>query len=163
MANINNPFGFKNYANARRQKIVYLPAAASLASVYGDTVYFDSAGRITATPGYVAGTQRGPAIDPITKDVVTTVSAGDLIPVDVSGDLMVAQISTFALTDPYTTIVSSDCFDVAGSAGAQYIDAGSSTNDIIKVLALLPGQEVGAYAKVICKYNPSKFMLTSVS
>jgi len=140
---------------------------ASFAAKAGDVVYLDSAGRVTDTASGVAlGIQVSAIYSVATLQVETTGSStAEESAVLVISDPNVrfrGQISTFTQTDPYTTRSSAGCYDVAGSAGAQYVDAAASTNDTIKVIERSHEyekggkSEVGAFAKCEFAFNQLK-------
>jgi hypothetical protein len=165
MANNNLPKGFKpkNVELARKNEYVI---KASETSKPGDVLYFDaSAGTLTATPhanNPICGVQASYIKSSTTGDINATAVAGDLV--DVWDDITteyVGQISTFTATDPVTTKAAAACYDVAGNAGLQYIDAAASTYDVWKVIKLDYENNVkksiaGAYAKVLCVLNPTR-------
>ncbi len=53
---------------------------------------------------------------------------------DDPNQVFLGKASTYTLADPYTTRVSSACFDEAGSAGVQYVATSLSTLDTWKVM-----------------------------
>lgn len=132
----------------------------------GDILYRKPAGTLSGTydSAYpIAGVQCGSIYDPVTGDINATATSGDKVDVFADpGTVFIAQISTYTATDPYTTRSSAACYDVAGSAGAQYVNASSSSQDDIKVLGLSceynkgAVSAVGAYAKIECMINPDK-------
>ena len=169
MANKNVLLGFKpkNIKNATAN-IYNLTATETLKQ--NDVCYLASTGLITATVGPIVGVAQGPQRDGTTGLVKTTSEAGDKISIwDDPWEIFIGLISTYAATDPYTTRTSADSYDNAGSAGAQYINAAASTNDIWKILKISneydTGKEsaVGAYAKVECQLNPDKHFRSLVS
>ena len=138
----------------------------------GDILYRASTGLLTATASTnkIAGVQAGAILDESDGFINTTSVDGDMVMIYANPDeVFVGQITTFAQTDPYTTRVSSACFDVAGSAGAQYIDAGATTLDTFKVQRVTAEYDtgalsaVGAYAKVECTINPDKHEKTALT
>lgn len=163
MANTNRPKGFKpkNIKTAETNRYVI---TAGETTKDGDVLYLASTGLLSgsAAAGPVVGVQNGAIIDETDGLVNATAVAGDIVSVwDNPNEVFVGQISTYTLTDPYTTRATAACYDVGGSAGAQYIDAAASTYDIWKVVR--PAYEesgvrsaVGAYAKVECRFNPGK-------
>ena len=174
MANTNNPKSFVPISISLDCYKREFEASASLASEDGDILYFDADGRMTdnpATTGRIAGLQVSAIINQTTGDVRSgTTVVGDKVTVNCDPDLLFkGQSSVFALADPVTTAVSTTCFDVAGAAGVQYVDAGSSTYDIIRVVGLSSedntGKQsaIGAYAKCIFGFNPFKHFMRSSS
>jgi hypothetical protein len=166
MANVNAPKSFRleKYDPAFVKEF---DASASLASKNGDIVYLDSAGRIDDSASAVAaGVQIGAIRDADTGEIKTTASVGDKVTVCTDPKaLLIGLISTHALADPYTTRNSG--FDVAGSAGAQYIDATGTTYKTLR--AISPASEepdgrpsaVGEYAKVYCQFAPGAHFLNT--
>lgn len=144
---------------------------ASYAGTISDECYLNSAGRITATAGVIAG---------IVASKPKDVSAGGWVPVatadvddkiEVYTDLNVVftgQIASGALADPYTTRASSACYDGAGSSGARYVDNAASSNDVFKSLHPFiepdTGNEsaVGAYQKQYFCFNSDKHFMGDV-
>lgn len=171
MANTNIPKGFV-VKNSKSEDCNEHPVSTSLATRNGDVLYRKSDGLLsgTASDGPVVGVQAGSIYNPTTGLNEDTASAGSVVLVwDNPLEVFIGQISTFTATDPYTTSVSSACFDTAGSAGAQYIDAGSTSVDTWRVIKLSQEYDtgktsaVGAYAKVECQFNPNKHEKTRVS
>ena len=162
MANTNRPLGFKpQNVDGARCRWYTITAAQVLSD--GDMVSFDSAGTLVVGAGSpIAGVCSGGMIDGTDGTIKATAEAGDIILVyDDPNEVFIAQISSFAATDPYTTSSSADCFDVTATTGAQFIDASSHSQDAIKVLGLEWEENgkksiAGAYAKVECKINPLK-------
>jgi hypothetical protein len=163
MANRNVPNGFrpKNIKDADSNQ--YVITAGQVLAI-GDLVYFDSAGTLAIgdTGGRIAGVVAGNMIEHETGETIATATAGDYCMVwDDPFQIFIAQTSSFAATDPYTTASSASCFDIVTTTGAQYINASSSTYDTIKVLRLSSEENgkksiAGAYAKVECQINPLK-------
>lgn len=167
MANTNQPQGFKIVNSSSREYIMRFNNVASGVSFKpGDPVYLDSNGYQTSTSGVILGIAVSGVLD---TDGVPAASGGasNNYSVDVNTDpniLMVAQITTHAVADPYTCATRTACFDIAGSSGEKYIDAGASSLDDIIVIRLanefdtgLPSV-VGAYAKVFCMFNPARHL-----
>lgn len=161
-------FRLKSYNDAL---VITRKVDASYAGEPGDVVFLDSAGRATDTAsGVILGLQMS-AIQDVSSpgDTVDTGAEDDLI--EVCADPMCTfegQITTGALTDAYTTRSSAACFDVAGSAGQQYIDAAASTNDHVKVVGEsneYDGEpsEVGAYQKKLFKFNLAAHYLGTIA
>ena len=162
MANTDRPKGFKpqNVDGARCRK--YVITAAQVLSD-GDMVSFDSAGTLVIGAGSpIAGVVSGGMIDGTDGGIKATAEAGDTCLVyDDPNEVFIAQTSSFAATDPYTTSVSTACFDIVSTTGAQYINAAAHSQDAIKVLGLEWEENgkksiAGAYAKVECRINLTK-------
>lgn len=143
----------------------------------GDPVSLDSAGRATDTIGTpILGIQDGLPLDAsIPGDIVNTTASetattGDKVNVFFElGLLFTGQLSTGLLTDPYTTRSKAAAYDLAGSAGAYYVDAAASSNDHVKVVApwyeLKSGADsaVGAYQKCIFAWVPATHFLGTIA
>ena len=162
MTNTNRALGFrpKNIKNAVATR--YIVTAAQVIEV-GDVVSIDSAGTVViGAGGPILGVAASNMIDTDTGLVKATAEASDTISVwDDPNEVFVGQISTFAATDPYTTRSSAACYDVAGSTGAQYINAAASTQDAFRVKKLAWEEDgkasiAGAYAKVEFRINNLK-------
>ena len=173
MANTDLAQSFRIITPGAEKHAVKWPCAASYAGKPGDAVFIDSNGRATATAGITLGIQVSTPYSVATLAVETTASATAgaseiLLVVDPNVEF-VGQISTFAVTDPYTTRSSAACYDVAGSAGAYYINAAASTNDTFKIVRVAEEvatgkqSEVGAYAKVVARFNPVVHFLGSIA
>lgn len=170
MANIDRKKGFKpqNIGTARTKRDLM---ATGETTQPGDVLYRNSDGLLTATASTnkIAGIQASFIKDSTDGTNNATSLAGDFVSIwDDPDEIFVGQISTYAQTDPYTTRVSAGCFDVAGSAGAQYINAAASTLDTFKVLGLDYEENgvrsaVGANAKVECTINPGKHERTALT
>jgi len=165
MANKDIPNGLKPNHNVMVQSREYT-LASGLAAKDGDTIFMSSGGLPTATPGLVLGVAAGDIID-ISGNIVATSTTGSKLQIyDDQNTVFISQISIGAATDPYTTKLTTACFDVAGSSGAQYINAAASTNDLYKVVGVAnePNGSVsafGAYQKVLCMINPVKHFRSS--
>lgn len=159
-----------------KSQVVRLLCAASFAGQGGvgggsDVAIINSAGKVdNYGSGSIAGLVFGSIIDKTNRSLKTTAADGDFVNVIVDPDVLFkGQISSYTQTDPYTTRVSTACYDVAGSAGAQYVDASASSNDHVKVIAIdteiKDGQysATGSYAKARFRFNPSKFHSTQIS
>lgn len=171
MANENLPKGLQ-VAAGEAPKVRKFPVGASETFGDGDVVYFGTDGLITFTrnAGFIAGVAVGSIIDGITGATNTSSSAVEgedqvLVAYDPNQEF-IAQITTGALTDPYTTGASASAFDVAGATSVQYIDAGSTASDEVKIIG--PAFEangnasaVGAYQKVFCMFNPDAHAFAS--
>lgn len=170
MANTSIPNSFITLS-ANPILVIRMWAASGLASKIKDAVCLDSAGRAAAYGSDpIAGLQLSAIYDQDDLSVKATAAVDDFVDVNCDpATIFRGQISTFAKTNPYTTRVSAGCFDVAGSAGAQYVDAAATTNDSIRVLGLLKEEktgtysEIGAYAKVLLRFNTNKHFATGIS
>lgn len=98
----------------------------------GDVVSLNSDGRValatSSTNGYLLGVAATP--------VAATAAAGDAILVwDNPMQVFEGQTSgDGALTDPYTTGSSANCFALEGTTGIQEINEDSNTYDVFKVV-----------------------------
>ena len=168
MANTNKPIGFK-VRDVEAEKPIKMLLVNGVVATKGDVVYVASSGliQLTRVAGYIAGVMASPMYNGLTGELVTTaVSArGDYAMVYADPNaVFVGQETAYALTDPYTTHTSASAFDIAGTTGVQYIDAGASTNDEVQIIGVEPDfgradapiSEVGAYAKVSFKFNLAK-------
>jgi len=164
MANQDIKKGFKP-KNIKSADCNEHPVTTGLATRDGDVLYRASTGLLTGTAsdGPIVGVQNGSIYNKTTGENEDTASAGSVVLVwDDPATVFVGQISTFTATDPYTTFTAGSCFDSAGSAGATYINAASSTDDIWRICKLSTeyntGKQsaVGAYAKVECVFNPKE-------
>jgi len=159
MANLNRPNGFTPTADAPKTKYL-LPASQTIA--VGDLVTLDSNSYVViGSTGKLLGVAATPC---------TVSSAGDSIWVyDDPDQKFVAQISTGAVTDTYTTMTLSTAFDTVATTGAMYINAAASSNDQIQVLR--PASEpdsgqlsaAGSYQKVECRINRAKHCLGGIA
>ena len=161
MANLTFANGFSPVSPSPRAVRVVL--AATQTFVKGDALYLNSAGNAATTEASAtcigiaaAGPMDGTTNLPKTTSAGTAVDYAIVYPADLEFE---GQISTGSLTDPFTSITSGSCFDIAGSSGAQYIDAGASTYDMVRITgnSFEPnsGQrsQYGAYQKVTFKIN----------
>lgn len=165
MANKNRPISFK-IINQEKYKPSKEFVDASYAGKDGDVVFMDSSGRATDTASSVIlGIQVG-GIESVATRVVettgsTTAEESQISIVKDPGVVFKGQISTYTQTDPYTTNTSASCYDVAGSAGAQYINAAASTYDHVQVIEISDEWDtgkksaIGAYAKALFRFNPA--------
>lgn len=163
MANTNLPKSFEIQDKGKQETPMDWVCAASYAGKHGDVVYLDSNGRTTATEGVVLGIQDGGITSVATGLVETTASAtagASKIKVFTNpGIIFKGQISSWALTEPYTTRSEAACYDIAGSAGAQYVNKSATGNDTIKVIQISTEydtgkeSEVGSYAKCLFQFN----------
>lgn len=171
MANTDQPRSFE-ILNFDEAMVRQFPVDASYAGKDGDVVYLDSAGRATDTASAITlGIQQGGINDVSSPgDIVDTGAEDDKISVYICPNVIFkGQISTGALADTYTTRSAAACFDIAGSAGQQYVDAAASTNNTVKVVATSyeykdgKESEVGAYQKKIFKFNPASHYLGTIA
>lgn len=163
MANQDVPLGF-NYiqgSDCGRVRKFEVTNGDSLAA--NDTVYCDSAGRAADTMDLPLGVAMSSIIDGYTGEINATgaTASEDYIFVYTGVfNMYIAQITTGALADPYTTRSSAACFDETGNAGLQEINAAAHTKDLWKVVG--PANEydtgeksaVGSNQKVYCQLNP---------
>ena len=162
MGNTNRPIGFRpQNADGEHCRKYVITAAQVLAD--GDMVSFDSSGTLVIGAGSpIAGVVNGGMIDATDGGIKTTAEAGDTCFVwDDPNTVFIAQISSFAATNPYTTASSAACFNVTATTGAQFINASEHTQDAIKILGLEYEEDgvksvAGAYAKVECRINGLK-------
>lgn len=169
MANLNRPLGFKpeNIVNASPHEY---PVTAAQVTQEGDVLYMSSAGTVGGVnTDLVIGIQAGNYFAKagnqgklVARDPGDAAVAGDKVLVwDDPHMVFIGQISTFTITDPYTTRATAACYDTAGSAGAQYINAAASTLDHWKIKGLSNETTgfrsvAGAYAKVRAVFNLDK-------
>jgi hypothetical protein len=159
MANTDRANGFRvtqNYMGDNPAIAHSWPVAASQTIAKGDVVALDSAGRViiatastTANLGASAQVSASAAVD------------SEILVYDNPNQVFEAQISTGALTDPYTTRSSAACFDLIATTGGMYVNSAASSVDVFKVVGVgtEPGtgnkSAYGAYQKVLVKFNPS--------
>jgi len=158
MANTSRPMGFKP-ANIKDYHFNWYPVTAAQVFKSGDVVSLDSSGTVVINGSLPLGIAATDIIDPDTGLTKTTAEAGDIVGVwDDPYMEFIAQITTYAATDPYTTRSSAACYDVGGSTGVQYVDAGATSADTFKVCGLAWEENgkksvAGAYAKVRVRFN----------
>lgn len=173
MANLNQPTSFK-IVNPEIYKPTRRAVTGSYAGKAGDVYWIDSNGHASSTPsGIVGGIQTSSIIDGLNGIVNTTASSTNgedyILGVEDPGVEFIGQIASGADTDPYTTRSSAACFDIAGSAGVQYVNQAASTNDNIKVVrtAYEPDtgllSAVGAYQKKVFRFNPATHFLGTIA
>jgi hypothetical protein len=162
MANTSRLLGFRP-ANIKNASMNRYLIAADETTQEGDVLNMASTGTLTGTAGVSVGIQNGAINDETDGLNNATAVDGDIVKVwDNPYEVFIGQITTFTQTDAYTTRSSAACYDTAGSAGAQYIDAGASSNDTWKILRRAYEEKdgsrsvVGAYAKVYAQFNPLK-------
>lgn len=171
MSNLNLARSFQPQMERKDLLIVSTFATASLASKPGDVVILTSAGRSGAySSGPTYGIQSQEILDQFTGQVKVTAAVDDVVNVVVDPTVVFrGQISVFTKTDPFTTSVSAACYDIAGAAGAQYVNAGVSSNDTARVVGLsteeATGQPslIGNYAKCLFQFNLNVHYLGRVS
>ncbi len=157
MANINAPFGFKPVLTDGKQSRVtrYLKTAGA-AIFPGDCVQLVAAGTVSVAG--VTGTILG-----VAAEYKAAADAGEIAVYDDPSATFVAQMSTFALAD-----VGLNAPIVATTGDTLLLNSKQSINatgaDVtatiqIKLLGLAPepDNEVGAFAKVLCKINNHVF------
>ena len=172
MANTNSPRGFEVISPLRKEYVVTFSNVKSGDTFKpGDIVFIDSSGFQTSTAGTVLGVAMSTVLD-TNGEYAATGGASNNYSVIVNTDpnvLMKAQITSYAITNRYTCATRTGCFDIAGSTGVQYINASSSSADHIIVIGLSTEQDtgidsvVGAYAKVLCMFNPAVHLLAKNS
>jgi hypothetical protein len=169
MANVSCRKGFTTYGKYDESKVIHWTLASGIVLKKGDIAYIESAGHASSSAGTILGVCVGDMVDPDGNIVAAGEAALDTriaILID-PFQLYIGEITTFALTDPYTTLTRTAAFDVAGSTGVQYIDAGASSNDQIQVICLASEYDtgsrsaIGANAKVIFQFNPDKCLLST--
>jgi hypothetical protein len=167
MANTNRPMGFKP-ANIKDYHFNWYPVTAAQVLNAGDVVSLDSAGTVVINGSLPLGIAATNIIDPDTGLTKTTAKAGDVIGVwDDPYMEFIAQTTTYAVADPYTTRATGNCFDVGGATGVQYVDAGASSADTFKVCGLAWEENgkksvVGAYAKIRVRFNLLKHVYGTI-
>ena len=172
MANTNQPKGFRPL-NVREAACNQYNMNSAETTKEGDLVYMNPAGAITGTydAAYpMVGIQAAPfTTNGIVPSTYSAVSGSVVSIWDDPNTEFIGQISSYAATNPVTTWTTSACFDVAGSAGAQYINASASSQDNFRILRLAAEYDtgkisaVGAYAKVVCKINPKGHLASTQS
>jgi hypothetical protein len=172
MANTNSPRSFEVVSPLRKEYVHKFNNVKSGDTFKpGDVVYIDSSGFQTSTSGSILGIAMSTVLD-TNGEYAATGGASNNYSVIVNTDpnvLMKAQITTYAITNRYTCATRTGCFDIAGATGVQYIDAGASSNDDIVVIGLSTEWDngipsvVGAYAKVLCMFNPARHLLAKNS
>jgi hypothetical protein len=170
MSNQNTPRSFKPMNVKNADMNAYL-VDTSQATKIGDVLRLNTTGKVRATSAgtalKVAGIQASNIFSKAGAVRDTSNSekavAGDYVYVwDDPNMVFNGQISTYTVTDPYTTRVGSACYDEAGSAGVQYVASSLSTLDTFKVLGptndYVNGERstTGTYAKVRLQFNPNK-------
>lgn len=174
MSNTTKAIGF-TVRDTEKEKPIKMLLVNSVTAKKGDVMFMASSGliQLTRVDTYIAGVAASNIINGLTGDVEATSSSsrGDYMMVYADPDaIFVGQITTYALTDPYTTHTGSTAFDIAGTTGVQYVDAGASTYDEVIVIgpepdygqASQPMSVVGAYAKVSFKFNPANHVFGNV-
>ena len=166
MANTTLPKGFKPADDNIQPRAYDRRVAASETFVPGDIAYINSSGYLTATASTnpIAGVIAGSIIDGVSGLPVATSSstAGrDRVKVWDPRLLFIGQVTVGAVTDEYTHYTATSMYDVAGSSGAQYIDAGATSLDQVQILgnANEPDgsiSQLGAYQKVVFRFNTAK-------
>jgi hypothetical protein len=104
------------------------PVASGATIAIGDPVTTDSNGRITvgvsASSTFLTG---------VAATSVTSATVGDPIYIwDDPNMIFEAMASSGALADDYTTYSADLAFDLAGTTGAFYVDAGNSSYNLFK-------------------------------
>ena len=175
MANKNIPRGFELVWPKDAFCLDYLVADSAVLKA-GDTVYMDSSGYASHT---ATNQTLGVAQDDMrigtgsSAKKVTALGEADTydyisVCIDINA-IYKAQISTGALTSPYTTRSSAAAYDEAGDAGVQYIDAAASTNDTWRIVRWAAEYGDGSqsanstYQKVFCKLNPAEAIFGTIA
>ena len=169
MTNTNSPRSFQ-ILNDRKYYTRKVKVAASYAGKSGDPVFLEASGRATATVGDIYGLQDGGIEDvSVPGDVVLTADVDDLIIMYYEPNVKFSgQISVGALADTFTTRSSAAAFDLGGSAGARFVDAASSSDDLFKVISDYhedngEPSEVGAFQKKVFTWNLDKHFLGTIA
>jgi len=139
----------------------------------GDVMYMANAGTVdeTVNAGKLVGLCASNMVNGLTGEIVTTAVAtrGDFVMIyDDPNVEFTGELTTYAATDPITTLASAACYDVAGNTGEQYVNAAASTNDEIRVkrLSIEPNGElsaVGVNAKCVFMFNSAKHLFGHVA
>lgn len=166
MANLDRANGFTIVSPEKYTPRKYLLVNATTLGD-GEVAFMASSGLVQAARSdtYIVGVVTGSMRNGVTDEVVTIAatadsSRGDYVMVyDDPNAQFVGQITTYALTDPYTTKTETTCFDLTLTTLVQEIDAGASTYDEVQVVAPAPDPVtgdlsiVGVNAKVVFQFN----------
>jgi len=155
-------FALKNQENARLSTMFL---KAGNISQDGDVGYLGSDGypttRNSAYP--IIGAQVGGIFKKEDLTVLVTATDGDFAIFTDPREDHVGEIADGNRTDPFTTWTTSAAFDVAGAAGAKYINQATSVYNEIQVLG--PSHEsngvMSAYdtnQKVVFRFTPANIM-----
>ena len=164
MANLNRPQSFKVH-NGHKFPPIKVLCDASYAGKSGDCVWLDSDGNGTDTNGAIClGIQEGGIRSVATGLVETTGSstarASYIMVYNDINIIFSGQIGSGANTDVYTTAANATSFDIAGTAGVQYVDQSTSTNDHVRIVRDYVEPDdgevsaTGDYQKKYFKFNP---------
>lgn len=161
MSNKTEPNGFALSPDSPYKISAERMVAANETFCEGDVVYLDSDGNITFTSGGpTAGVAAGPIMDVTTKlkKATSAATAIDTVKIWTIECDFIAQITSGALTDPYTHFTTTSRFDVAGTTGVQYINASAHSRDEVICMGLATEEageisQFGAYQKVVCKFS----------
>lgn len=163
MANTTNPKGFELAPDSPVKIAVERMVAASETIKEGDRLYLNNVGNITLTASTypIAGVAAGPIMDGTTRIPKDTSAATaiDVIKVWTTECHFIGQITTGALTDEYTCFTASSRFDVAGTTGVMYIDAGATALDECEIMGVATEpnggiSQFGAYQKKVFRFSP---------
>ena len=156
MANTSKAVGFKPAFGEQYHAPHVWPLTASQTIAIGDVVYLSSAGTVTIATATTAGLFLGIAASPCTVSTV-----GDPIWVwDNPNQVFEGQVSTGALTDPYTTASAAACWDLVATTGAMYVNTAASSYNVFKSVGVgrEPNGEIsaaGAYQKQLVMFSPA--------
>ena len=139
-----NKYGFT--AEDPTARISYYPIAAAQTIVPGDMVFNDGGAITLATAA--SATLLGPCVS-----VETTPATGTVIGVS---DAPETVFTCRADADVSAAILGGE-YDLVGASGAQQLDVGASTTDVLYFLSVVEGQVATAAGCLIrVKINPSK-------
>ncbi len=149
MANSSNPFGFKLYekSNQGTPRLEWMTLGGTVS--IGDPLVFSSGVLVIHTAA---------ADERVFGIAQANGVSGERIPVIPIQDdqIWIAQMTTY--TEATHRGVS---YELSGSTGAVQVNAGGTTNPIVRVLGLVPapraGYETGSYAVVRCAFVSSAY------
>jgi len=170
MANLNRPLSFQVINPERYKKPIKVGVDASYAGVDGDVVWMDNAGRASDTnSSEIYGIQQGAIIDGadglVNSTGSSTASEDHIAIINDPAVEFAGQASLGALLDVYTTRADDAAFDIAGSAGVQYVDSSTSSSNHVKVVGTFIEPDtgevsaVGAYQKQVFRFTDSAHYL----
>jgi len=165
--NVRNSFNIIN-SDCEELKSLEYEVEADFTGQPKDVVWLDSAGRVTTTgaAGAVLGIQISEiygADDKVVETVGSAVAGESKCLVNCDPNVIFeGVITTGALADAYTTRSAAACFDVAGSAEAQYVDAAANTRDEIKVIGASHELDTGTVSAVGANQR-KKFMFNKLT
>jgi len=171
MANDNLPQSFE-VVNPEQFTPKRFLVDASYTGKKGDMVFVESAGYGSdANTNPMAGIQASGILS-VNSSVVEstggTAGTSYIMVYDDRNIIIRGQITTGAQTDRYTTATSTAGFDIAGTAGVQYIDAGQHSKDQVRILgpAIEKGtgkaSAYGAYQKVLFQMSNASHYTSQV-